>query len=141
MSTLAIGGSEAGVGAFRPGGVLRYLDLALLALALAVFVVAELPIVGYVVIAVAWLVQRGVQMLAERRVATSLAAGERRAAVGVTAMSALGRVWFLAACVLAVGLIGAREDGLAAAVLAAVLFTTRFIALAASRLLSEEGVR
>lgn len=127
--------------ASRPGGVLRHLDLVLLALALAVFVAADLPIAGYLVIAAAWLVQRGVQMLAERRATASLAAGERRAAMGVTAVSALGRVWFLAACVLAVGLIGAREDGLAAAVLAAVLFTTRFIAVAISRVLGEEGVR
>jgi hypothetical protein len=121
--------------------LIRYADLALLAIALPVFVIADLPMLGYAAIAAAWLVQRAAFLIAERRVAASLAAGERRAAVGVKAASTLGRAWFVAACVLLVGLLGDREDGLAAAVLAAVLFTAQFAGTALARMLSGEGVR
>jgi hypothetical protein len=120
--------------------LIRFADLALLALALPVFLVAGLPMAGYAVVAAAWLVQRAVLFAAERRVAASLAAGDRRAAVGVTAASALGRVWFVVLCVLLVGVLGDREDGLAAAVLAAILFTAQLGGIALSRMLSGEGV-
>lgn len=120
--------------------MIRYADLALLVLALPVFLVAGLPMLGYTVVAAAWLVQRIVLFAADRRVAASLAAGERRRAVGVTAASALGRVWFVVICVLLVGVLGEREDGLAAAVLAAILFTAQMGGIAVSRMLSGEGV-
>jgi hypothetical protein len=121
--------------------LIRYADLALLALALPVFLLADLPMLGYAVAAAAWLVQRAALHITERRVAESLATGERRAAVGVKAASTLGRAWFVAACVLLVGLLGDREDGLAAAVLAAVLFTAQLGGIALSRILSGEAVR
>jgi hypothetical protein len=119
--------------------LIRYADLALLVVALPVFLAADLPLLGYAVAAAAWIVQRLVRFASERRVAASLAAGERRAAVGVTAASTLGRAWFVALCVLLVGVLGDREDGLAAAVLAAVLFTAQFGGIALSRMLSGEG--
>ena len=114
--------------------MIRYADLALLVAAVPVFLVADLPMLGYAVIAAAWIVQRLVLAAAQRRAAASLAAGERRAAVGVTAASTLGRVWFVALCVLLVGVLGDREDGLAAAVLAAVLFTAQLGGIALSRM-------
>jgi len=114
--------------------LIRYADLALLVAAVPVFLVADLPMLGYAVIAAAWIVQRLVLAAAQRRAAASLAAGERRAAVGVTAASTLGRVWFVALCVLLVGVLGDREDGLAAAVLAAVLFTAQLGGIALSRM-------
>jgi hypothetical protein len=116
--------------------LIRYADLALLALALPVFLIAGLPMLGYAVVAAAWLVQRAVMFAAERHVAASLAAGERRTAVGVTAASTLGRAWFVALCVLLVGVLGDREDGLAAAVLAAILFTVQLGGIAISRMRS-----
>jgi len=119
--------------------LIRYADLALLVLALPVFLVAGLPMLGYAVVAAAWLIQRVVLYAADARVAASLAAGERRNAVGVKAASTLGRAWFVAACVLLVGLLGEREDGLAAAVLAAVLFTAQLGGIALSRLLNGDG--
>ena len=115
--------------------MIRYADLALLALALPVFLLADLPMLGYAVVAVAWLIQRTVLFVAERHVAASLAAGDRRTAVGVTAASTLGRAWFVALCVLLVGLLGDREDGLAGAVLAAALFTAQLGGIALSRTL------
>jgi hypothetical protein len=120
---------------------LRYADIGLLALALPIFILADLPLVGYAAAAVAWIAQRIVQELAARRVARELAAGQRRTAMGFTAGATLGRVWFVAAVVLAVGLIGDRADGLAAAVLSAVLFTLYFAIEAFSHLLAGEGDR
>lgn len=122
----------------RMGSVARFADLVLLAAALPVFVLAELPMLGYAVAAAAWLVQRAILDLAERRAQRALAAGERRTAMGVTAMSSLGRVWMVALAVLLVGLLGEREDGLAAALLSALLFTVQLGGRALARLLAPE---
>ena len=121
--------------------MLRYADLFLLAVALPVFVLADLPLLGYAVAAVAWLVQRAVQAWAAQRVVRDLSAGERRAAIGVTAGATLGRVWLVTAAVLAVGLIAEREDGLAAAVLSAVLFTLYFAGEALAHAFAPEARR
>ena len=47
--------------------MLGYADLALLALALPVFLLAGWPLLGYAVAAGAWLAQRGIQFAATRR--------------------------------------------------------------------------
>jgi hypothetical protein len=101
---------------------LGYADLALLALALPVFVLAGWPLGGYVVAAGAWLVQRGIQVAASRRATAAQKRGERRAALGILAGATLARVWLIALAVLLVGL-AEREAGLAAALLSAALFT------------------
>jgi hypothetical protein len=112
---------------------LRYLDIALLVLALPVFLIASLPMAGYAVLAVAWVAQRGVQLAAERHAARSLAEGVRRGAVGVLAGSILVRLWIVTLPILLVGILGDREDGLAAAVLAAILVTISLASEALSR--------
>jgi hypothetical protein len=101
----------------------RYIDLDLLALALPAFIVAGWPLVGYAVAAGAWLAQRGIHLAAERRSAQALAAGERRRALGTVAAATLARVWIVTLAILLVGLLGDREDGLAAALLTLVLVT------------------
>ena len=50
-----------------PLRMMRYLDLALLALALPVFLAAGLPVLGWVGAAVGWLTQRGIQYLIEKQ--------------------------------------------------------------------------
>ena len=139
LSTLALDGSSAAPRDAREGSLVRYVDLALLALALPVFVLADWPILGYVVAAGAWLLQRGVLVVVEHRVAAALARGERRSAMGFTAVSSLGRVWLLALAVLLVGLLGEDEDGLAAALLLVVLFTVQLAGAAIGRLVAPEG--
>jgi hypothetical protein len=101
---------------------LRYADLVLLALALPAFIVAGWPLLGYAVAAAAWLAQRGIHVLAVRRVTRSMASGDRRAALGIMGASTLGRVWLITLSVLIVGLVE-REAGLAAALLSVALFT------------------
>jgi hypothetical protein len=122
------------VGSSRAATVVRYLDLALLAVALPVFIAADLPLAGYAVVAGVWAVALAVERYAERRAMRELKGGNRRDAMGWIAATTLGRVWLVALAVLLVGLLADRDAGLAAAVLAAILFTVhlacRFIARA-----------
>jgi hypothetical protein len=112
---------------------LRYVDLVLLALALPVFIAADLSRTAYVVVALVWLAQHGVEMLTTRAVRRAAARGDRRAAMGWVGATTLGRVWTVALAVLLVGVLDSRDAGLAAAVLAAILFTVHFGARLLSR--------
>ncbi len=114
----------------------KYVDLLVLAAALAVFLLGGLPLLGYAVGAAAWLAQRGIQALAARRAAAELAAGNRQRAMGILAATTLGRVWLMATAVLLVGL-AERQAGLAAAILVLVLFTISFAAQGLAHLLGE----
>jgi hypothetical protein len=102
---------------------LRYVDLVVLAAALPVFIAADLPMTAYAVIAVVWLAQHGVELLTNRAVRQAAARGDRRAAMGWVGATTLGRVWAVTLAVLLVGVLDSKDAGLAAAVLAAVLFT------------------
>jgi hypothetical protein len=114
----------------------KYVDLLVLAAALAVFLLGGLPMLGYAVGAAAWLAQRGIQVIATRRANAELAAGNRQKAMGIVAATTLGRVWLMATVVLLVGL-SDREAGLASAVLVLVLFTVSFAAGGIAHLFSE----
>ncbi len=116
----------------------RFADLVLLALALPVFLVAGWPMLGYAVAAAAWLAQRGIQLVATRRVRSSIAGGDRRAALGIMGATTLGRVWLIALAVLIVGLVE-RDAGLAAALLSAALFTLYLGSQVLDRLLHSES--
>ena len=111
--------------------------MALLALALPTFLLAGWPMLGYAVGAGAWLLQRGIQIAATRRVTRLERSGDRRAALGIMAGATLARVWLIALAVLLVGL-AEREAGLAAALLSAALFTVYLTAQFAVRLLGPQ---
>jgi hypothetical protein len=100
----------------------KHVDLIVLAAAAVLFAVCGFSLLGYITAAVAWLAQRGVQMLAQRRSNEALRAGNRQRAMGIIAATTLGRVWLMATIVLVVGLIE-NSAGLASAVLLAALFT------------------
>jgi hypothetical protein len=117
----------------------KYVDLLVLAAALAVFVLAGLPMIGYAAAAAAWLAQRGIQVVATRRASAELAAGERQRAMGIVAATTLGRVWLMSTVVLLTGLLAEREDGLAAALLVVVLFTVSFAAAGLAHLFEPEA--
>jgi hypothetical protein len=136
LSTLALDGSSGAVGSSRMATVLRYCDLVLLAAALPVFIAADLPMGGYIVIACVWLAQHGIELAAERAAARAVDRGDRRAAMGWIGATTLARVWIVALAVLLVGLLSSKEAGLAAAVLAAILFTVHFGARLLSRMLA-----
>jgi hypothetical protein len=111
----------------------------MLAAALAVFLLAGFPMLGFAVGGAAWLAQRAAQAIVARRAAAELAAGNRRKAMGMTAASTLGRVWLMTLSVLLVGLLAEREDGLAAALLLTGLFTVSFAAQGIAHILEPEG--
>lgn len=115
----------------------KYVDLIALLVALAVFLVGDFPLLGYAVAAGAWLTQRGIQMLAQRRMKQELAAGNRQKAMGIVAATGLGRVWLMATSVLLVG-VADRESGLAAALLLLALFTISFAAQGLSHLFDDQ---
>lgn len=97
----------------------RYLDLIVLALALPVFALAGAPLLGYAGVALAWGCQRWIVAVAKRR---ALATGDRRAVMRAVGWSMIVRLALVTSSVVVVGIVD-RSAGLAAALLAAVLFT------------------
>ena len=102
---------------------LRNFDLVLLAIALGVFLVADLPVLGWVTAAGIWALWRGIEWWTERRLA-----GERdpKRLAGIAAGSLVGRGWLLGLILLGAGLATDREVGLSAALLLLALFTVHF---------------
>jgi hypothetical protein len=100
--------------------VLKNLDLALLALALPVFLVAGWPVLGWVAGAAVWAMWRGIGEWTDRRAASATSPKET---AGIAAGSMVGRGWLLGLMLLASGLAAGKEVGLSAAVLALALFT------------------
>jgi hypothetical protein len=103
--------------------LLRYLDLVLLVIALPVFIAAGFPMAGYFAIAGLWIVLYGVELLSNRAIEGAVARRDRKAAMGWLGASGLARAWIVALGVLIIGLTAGKDAGLAAAVLAVVLFT------------------
>jgi hypothetical protein len=115
----------------------KYVDLLALVAALAVFLLGGFSLLGYAVAAAVWLTQRGIQVLAQRRMRQELARGNRQKAMGLVAGSGLGRVWLMATVVLLVG-VAEREAGLAAALLLLALFTLSFAAQGIAHLFDDQ---
>jgi hypothetical protein len=136
LSTLALEGSRRVGDGGGPAIAARHADLVVLALALPVFLIAGWPPLGYATAAAAWLAATGIQLLAERRAASVMRRGERRAALGTVAAATLGRVWLVTMAILLTGLLADREDGLAAAVLALVLVTVHLVGQGLARALA-----
>lgn len=118
-----------------PLRMLRFLDLAILALALPIFLAAGLPLLGWAGAAGAWIVQRGVQALIERRARES---DDPRTVAGLLAGSMIARGWIIAGTIFVVGLTE-REAGLAAAVLSITLFTFYFTSQMITRPFEEKS--
>jgi ribose/xylose/arabinose/galactoside ABC-type transport system permease subunit len=116
---------------------LRYLDLLLLLAALPVFLAADLSMAGYLTVAGIWLVMYAVEFGANRAIAGAVERRDRRAAMGWLGASSLAQAWIVALAVLVVGLAAGKHAGLAAAVLALVLFTVHLGTRVLLRLLSQ----
>lgn len=99
--------------------MLKYADLFLIVLALPVFLIAGLPLLGYAGAVVGWCGQRAIQHLVEARAART---EDPKGFFRLMAGSLIGRSWFLVISIFVVGLIE-RQAGLAAAVTSAVVFT------------------
>lgn len=109
--------------------LLRNADVPALAVALVIFLVTGLPIVGWITGAGAWAVQRAVNELAVRKAER---AEDVRTRVGLLAGSMILRGWIVAGIIVAVGL-GNHHAGLAAAVLFLAVFTLQLTMTMAMR--------
>jgi hypothetical protein len=107
-----------------PLAAFRWIDVVLVVAAAPFVLLTGLPALGYVVGAVAWIVTRVLAHLVERR---AQASKDPKTVAGLTLFTGLGRAWLLGLTILVVGLAGAREDGLTAAILIAAAFTTYLI--------------
>ena len=85
--------------------------------------------------AAAWLVQHVIFSYATRASLAAVRRGDRRRGLGIMGAATLGRLWLVTLAILLVGLLGEREDGLAAAVLTLVLVTVHLGCVALARLL------
>jgi diacylglycerol kinase len=122
LSTLALDRPNGATGS-RKANLLRHLDLVLLAVALPIFIAAGFPIAGYLAVVVLWVVIYGVELVSNRAIEGAVARRDRRAAMGWLGATGLARAWIVALGVLIIGLTAGKDAGLAAAVLAAILFT------------------
>jgi hypothetical protein len=102
---------------------IRFLDLLVLLAALPLFLVADLPLAAYLVGGGAWVAQRIVQQLLQRRAEAS---DDPRIVAGYTAGSMIARGWLCAGAIFAVGIAAGDEAGLSAALLVIALFTVYF---------------
>jgi hypothetical protein len=103
--------------------LVRWLDVALVLLAAPFVVVAGLPVLGYVVGAVVWTVQRVAAHLLDVRARSH---EDVRTTVGLQVAGIIGRGWLVALTILAVGLAAEREDGATAAVVVLAAFSVSF---------------
>ena len=109
--------------------ILKNVDVIVLAVALVIFLVAGLPLLGWVAGTGAWVVQRLINEVAVRK---SQSADDVRARVGLLAGSLILRGWVVAGIIIAVGL-GDSDAGLAAAVLFLATFTLQLTMVMAMR--------
>jgi hypothetical protein len=104
--------------------LLRYLDVALLAIAIVPALALGAPALGYAFGACGWILQRG---LAEtdrrwiRRVA------EPRKQLGVSLFESFGRTWLLAGVIIIAAVAGGRKDGLTAALVIFGAYSVAFV--------------
>jgi hypothetical protein len=106
-----------------PVAFVRYLDLVLLAMAAPFALLLGAPVLGFAVGLVAYTLQRLGGTYLERRARSATSA---RAAVGLQLGSSLGRAWITGLAIVAVGIAGARADGLTAAITVIAAYTVYF---------------
>jgi hypothetical protein len=116
---------------------IRHLDLAVLALALPVFLATGLPLLGWGAVAAVWLSQRALHDLFLRR---ARAAADPRRTTGLLAISMVARVWLVTLAVFAAGIVE-REAGLSGAVLAVALMTCYLVGAMTGGPLGAQGAR
>ena len=101
-----------------------YLDVVLVLIAAVPALSLGAPVLGYVVGAVAWILQRIVSVAVDRRLENERDL-RRRLGLGVT--SSMLRVWVLGCTILVVGVAGSRPDGLTAALVVFGAFSIYFV--------------
>ena len=121
-----------------PLAFVRYLDIVVLLLAAPFVILLGAPVLGYVVAAFAWIVQRVAGVTIERRAERS---GDMRTSLGLNMASLVLRAWLIGLTILAVGLIAEREDGLTAGITVLAAFTVYFATSLITRPLERKSPR
>jgi hypothetical protein len=109
---------------------LRWLDVILVVLAAPFAILMGAAPLGYAVGGAAWIVNRLIGAAVERK---AKAATDVRKTVGMNLGALIARSWLVGLTILAVGLLGDREDGLTAAILVLAAFTIYFATSLLSR--------
>jgi hypothetical protein len=102
-----------------PLAPVRYLDVVLIVLAAPFVVLLDLPVLGYAVGAIVWIVARVLEAALEHTARST----DVRRAIGVKVGSMVGRTWLIGIGILVVGLAAEREDGFTAALVCLAAYT------------------
>ncbi len=116
---------------------LRYVDLVLLWLTVPIALALGAPEFGVILAAVVWTVQRIAALKMDERARGR----DARQAIGLNMVTMIVRMWLVATTVVVAGVAGAREDGVAAAVVLLITFTVSFAATLLNRSLTRPGPR
>lgn len=109
--------------AVEPLALMRWLDVALLVVTVPVLLLAGTPVLGTLVGAALWILQRLASHLLERKARQTQ---DAKRYTGIMLGTTLARAWLVGLTILTVGLAGAREDGLTAAIIVLSAFTVYF---------------
>jgi len=102
----------------------KYLDLVIVAVATIPALALGAPVFGYLVGALAWFAQRGLQVFDLRQTA-KIDESIRRA--GIRTFEAFGRIWLMAGAIVLADVAGGRKDGLTAALVICVAYSVAFV--------------
>ncbi len=122
--------SAASANSERGSVALEYLDIVLVVIVAVVLLATDVPTVGLLVGAAAWIVMRVAQIAADKQI-VNIHDLRRRLGMGV-AFSML-RVWLLAGAIIFCGVAVSRADGLTAALVIFGAFSVNFIRNAVSQ--------
>ncbi|MHB1469400.1 MAG: hypothetical protein ACYCX7_09615 [Solirubrobacteraceae bacterium] len=104
--------------------LVEYLDVVVVVLAAAPALVLGAPVLGFVVGAVGWLLQRVLGKTDRRLIRL---AREPRAQLGLNLFEAFGRIWLLAGAIVIAGVAGSRANGLTAALVIFGAYSIAFV--------------
>jgi hypothetical protein len=102
----------------------KYLDLVIVAIATVPALALGAPVFGYLVGAIAWFLQRGLQIV-DRRLTAKVDDSLQRA--GVRLFESFGRIFLLAGAIILAGLAGGHGDGVAAALVILGAYSVAFV--------------
>ncbi len=117
-------GSNPGIVARSPLELLRYLDVAIVVVAVPAGLILGVPAFGLLLGAGAWLLQRLLAYTDRRWIARRREPGSR---LGLDVAEAFGRIWLLAGAIVVAGAAGSRADGLAAALTIFAAYSVAFV--------------
>ena len=108
----------------RPVIALRYLDVVVVVIVAIPALALGAPVLGYVLGAGAWLLQRALEAADRRWIKNVM---EPRTQLAANLGEAFARIWLLAGAIIIAGVVGGRADGLTAALVIFGAYTIAFV--------------